>query len=70
VKIIHILNFLCAVYLVQVVINSKIGFDFLFFFFKYNERVSEIGTLILTSGRFRQEQQNCFVPFFLNIIFI
>jgi hypothetical protein len=33
------------------------------------QRVSEIITLILTSGRSRQEQ-NCYVPFFRNIIFI
>jgi hypothetical protein len=37
-----------------------------------NERqhVSEISTLILTSDRFHQEQQNCYVPFFRNIISI
>jgi hypothetical protein len=28
------------------------------------QRISEISTLILTSDRSRQEQQNCYVPFF------
>jgi hypothetical protein len=34
------------------------------------QRVSEISTLILTGDRPRYEQQNCYVPFFRNVIFI
>jgi hypothetical protein len=34
------------------------------------QRVSEISTLILTSNSSRQEQQNFYVSFFRNIIFI
>jgi hypothetical protein len=30
------------------------------------QRVSEISTLILTSDRSRQKEQNCYVPFFRN----
>jgi hypothetical protein len=37
---------------------------------KYIQRVSEISTLILTSDSSRQEQQNLYVSFFRNIIFI
>jgi hypothetical protein len=36
----------------------------------YIQRVSEISTLILTSDSSRQEQQNFYVSFFRNIIFI
>jgi hypothetical protein len=52
----------------------KCVFGVIFVAYLYIQRVSEISmyihTLILTSDRSLQEQQNCYVPFFRNIIFI